>query len=220
MAENKNRLIVATRNQGKVREFARWFEQKGFTVQSLSDYDDVPEVVEDGTTFEANATKKAKTVAHYLGKTVLADDSGLNVDELNGAPGVYSARFAGEHASDADNNDKLVLELTKKMGSPRTVHTRGGSLEVLSAARFVCVLAVYDPAAQQLLTADGYLEGYIIAEASGKNGFGYDPYFYVPELGKTLAECSMDEKNKISHRSKALANLRRINEDKEWFRNG
>lgn len=195
----KDVIVVATRNQGKVKEFAHAFAPFGKRVESMFDYPDIPDVVEDGETFEENAMKKAKTVAKALRLPVLADDSGLCVDRLNGAPGVYSARYAGEHHNDADNNKKLLEELGKMREDE--------SNPLLSAAQFVCTLVLYDPDSEESITATGSVDGYITAEPRGTGGFGYDPLFYLPDLHKTMAELSVEEKQAISHRGQALKQL-------------
>ncbi|GAK43474.1 XTP/dITP diphosphatase [Paenibacillus urinalis] len=194
-------IIVATKNKGKVREFAHAFARIGKEVKSMYDYPDVPDVVEDGTTFAENAWKKAKTVGDTLGLPVLADDSGLCVDLLDGAPGVYSARYAGEGAADADNNEKLLSELeSRKLGEDT-------EQPLLSPARFVCSLVLYDPATGEKLESYGTVEGFITSETAGCGGFGYDPLFYLPSYEKTMAELSMDQKQAISHRGAALRDL-------------
>jgi XTP/dITP diphosphohydrolase len=228
-------LVIATRNAGKVREFAHRFGKLGLTVRSLADYDAMPDVVEDGDTFAANAEKKAVTIAQALGLPVLADDSGLCVDALGGAPGVYSARYAGEPSDDTANNRKLLQELQSLRLSPEASDERGepsvqrapsakgspteaGDLlaaqalaaagaRALSAARFVCALAVHDPASGETLHAEGASDGWIIDKPLGENGFGYDPLFFVPAYGKTMAQLTMEEKNAISHRAQALDRL-------------
>ncbi|GIP39156.1 hypothetical protein J31TS4_24360 [Paenibacillus sp. J31TS4] len=197
-------VVIATRNQGKVREFAEWFGRIGWTVRSLSDYEALPEIVEDGDTFEANAFKKAKTIADLLGVPVLADDSGLCVDALDGAPGVYSARYAGEGASDADNNAKLLREL-KRIGADDCAGE--GHPATYSPGRFVCVLVLYDPRDGRKLEAKGEAEGWILQEAKGAGGFGYDPLFYLPEYHRSMGELELAEKNRISHRASALRKL-------------
>lgn len=194
-------IIVATKNKGKVREFAHAFARIGKEVKSMYDYPDVHDVVEDGTTFAENAWKKAKTVGDTLGLPVLADDSGLCVDLLDGAPGVYSARYAGEGAADADNNEKLLSELeSRKLGEDT-------EQPLLSPARFVCSLVLYDPATGEKLESYGTVEGFITSETAGCGGFGYDPLFYLPSYEKTMAELSMDQKQAISHRGAALRDL-------------
>lgn len=191
-------LIVATKNKGKVREFEHAFAPLGLTVKSMFDYPDLPDVVEDGTTFAENALKKSKAVGDALGFPVLADDSGLCVDALDGKPGVYSARYAGEDASDEDNNLKLLSELEKLQQGEDTEQP------LLSTARFVCALSLYDPISGQELTAEGTVDGWITSEPSGAGGFGYDPLFYLSEYEKTMAELVLEEKHMISHRGVAL----------------
>ncbi|GIO66162.1 XTP/dITP diphosphatase [Paenibacillus sp. FSL M7-1455] len=201
MKLDQDLIIVATRNQGKVKEFEHAFAKLGKKVQSMFDYPELPEVVEDGETFADNALKKAKTVGDALGLPVLADDSGLCVDELDGRPGVYSARFAGEHATDQENNEKLLRMLEeKKMGDDT-------QQPLLSTARFVCTLVLYDPATGAHLEASGDVNGWITDEPAGCGGFGYDPLFYLPEYEKTMAELSVEEKQAISHRGAALRKL-------------
>ncbi|WP_411343547.1 XTP/dITP diphosphatase [Paenibacillus sp. WLX1005] len=194
-------VIVATKNKGKVKEFAHAFATLGFEVRSMFDYPDLPEIVEDGTTFSQNAFKKAKIVADALGVPVLADDSGLCVDRLDGEPGVYSARYAGEQATDADNNAKLLNALEQLQLGEDTEQP------LLSPARFVCSLALYDPSSHQTWTAEGTVEGWITATPSGNSGFGYDPLFYLPTEQKTMADLTMEQKQSISHRGAALRKL-------------
>lgn len=197
-------LVIATGNPGKVREFANWFQPLGWTVRSLADYDRLPDIVEDGETFADNAWIKASTIADVLRIPVLADDSGLCVDALDGAPGVYSARYSGENASDSANNAKLLSELNKLAAeaSPGDGHP-----ECLSEASFVCALVLYDPATDTKHQAEGRVPGYILKQARGNRGFGYDPLFYLPEYHCSMAELSLDEKNRISHRARALQSL-------------
>ncbi|MHA6533668.1 XTP/dITP diphosphatase [Paenibacillus sp. BAC0078] len=191
-------LIVATKNKGKVREFQHAFAPLGLEVKSMFDYPELPDVVEDGDTFAANALKKSKAVGDALGLPVLADDSGLCVDVLDGRPGVYSARYAGEEANDKENNLKLLSELEKLKQGEDT------GQPLLSTARFVCALSLYDPATGKELTAEGTVEGWITSEQAGGGGFGYDPLFYLPEYRKTMAELTLEEKQAISHRGMAL----------------
>lgn len=186
-------IIIATKNKGKAKEFTRMFEPFGLTVKTLLDYDSVGDVEETGTTFEENAILKAETVAKVLGQPVIADDSGLIVDALNGAPGVYSARYAGSEKDDEANIDKVLMELKDVPESERT-------------ARFYCALAVAIPKGKTF-TVNGACEGLILPERRGSNGFGYDPIFYVQSLRKSMAELEPEEKSKISHRGKALAKL-------------
>lgn len=199
--EQESVIIVATRNQGKVREFAHALEFLGKPVKSMYDYPEVPEIVEDGETFADNARKKAKTAGDLLGQPVLADDSGLCVDALDGEPGVYSARYAGEGAADEENNAKLLAELEKRRQGEDTQQP------LLSPARFVCHLALYDPATGRFTEASGEVEGWITSEPAGGGGFGYDPLFYLPAYEKTLAELTLEEKQAISHRGEALRKL-------------
>ncbi len=186
-----NLLVLATTNQNKVREFRQFVADFPIQVKSLADFGPLPGVIEDGQTFDANAYKKAHHYARVLGLPAIADDSGLVVEALGGAPGVYSARYAGEHASDQDNCRKLLGEL----GSEKN-----------RAARFVCVLSIAVPAGPAL-TYEASCSGTILQEARGSNGFGYDPLFYFEPLGKTFAELSMEEKNRVSHRGKVLTEL-------------
>ena len=201
MKQSGNTIIVATRNKGKVAEFSHAFEALGKQVRSMFDYPDLPDVVEDGDTFAANAFKKAKTVGDALGLPVLADDSGLCVERLDGAPGVYSARYAGEHGNDKENNLKLLNELEKLQLSEEA------EPPLLSPAQFVCALVLYDPASGKSIETQGVVEGWITADPHGEGGFGYDPLFYLPEYEKTMAELTIEEKQAISHRGRALKQL-------------
>jgi XTP/dITP diphosphohydrolase len=187
-------LIVATGNKGKLREFAELLKGVVDRVLSPADFPGFPEVEEDGDTFEANAIKKAMSAAAFTGRPVLADDSGLSVDHLHGRPGVYSARFAGEGASDADNNALLLRELA---GVPS--EQRG--------AAFHCVIALCQPDGS-CQTFDGSLPGVILEAPRGEGGFGYDPLFLVPEYGQTFSELSLEIKNRISHRGRAMQQLK------------
>lgn len=199
MAEKK-RIVLATRNQGKVREFNNLFAHVGWECVSLAEFADAPEVVEDGDTFEANAVKKAVTISTYLNLPAIGDDSGLEVDALDGRPGVYSARYAGEHATDEENWRKLLKELDGVANARRT-------------ARFRCTLALVEPGAEPII-ATGACEGVIAREPRGSNGFGYDPVFFVPARQKMMAELAPEEKNAISHRAEAMRNLLAIIEGK------
>lgn len=183
-------IVIASKNKGKVAEFEKAFQKLGIKVVSLAEYPGVPDAVEDGETFLENALIKAEFYAKYTHKPCLADDSGLEVDALSGAPGVYSARYAGKHASDAENNARLLREL-------KLVRGEG------SAARFCCALAFVDGKGGQA-TSQGRCEGHILSEPAGSGGFGYDPLFFVDELKKSMAELSIGEKNAVSHRGKAL----------------
>lgn len=197
-------LLVATRNHGKTTEFREAFRELGVTVKDLGDVEGIPHIEETGTTFAENAYIKAKTVADIVGLPVLADDSGLCVDVLKGAPGVYSARYAGEEASDADNNAKLLREI-KAAAQVDPIDDK--QPEVLSAARFVSSLVLYDPQDGSRLTAEGTVEGFILPEPRGTGGFGYDPLFWLPSFGRSMAELTVEEKNAISHRGQALKKL-------------
>ncbi|WP_096202769.1 XTP/dITP diphosphatase [Bacillus sp. FJAT-45350] len=186
-------IIIATKNKGKVREFEALFSEKGITIQSLLDYPDVPDVIEDGETFAENAAKKAETIAKHFQKMVISDDSGLIVDALDGRPGVYSARYAGIEKDDEKNYQKVLEELS---GVPTERRT----------ARFHCSLAVASPNKETVIV-DGTCEGIITETPVGENGFGYDPIMYISELNKTMAQLSQEEKNQISHRKAALKKL-------------
>lgn len=189
-------IVLATRNKGKIKEFRELFTPMGIEVLSVDEVSQVPEVEEDGDTFAANAIKKAETISQAIGMPALADDSGLEVDALQGQPGVLSARFAGIHATDEENNRKLIGMLENIPLEKRT-------------ARFVCVLAFAIPG-QKTITAQGVCEGLILTEPKGNGGFGYDPYFYVPQRKQTMAQLSPVEKNKISHRGQALLKLEKV----------
>lgn len=166
----------------------------GVAIRSLEEYPDLPEIVEDGTSFLENALKKARTVAEFTGEIALADDSGLEVDALNGAPGIYSSRYAGDGANDADNIRKLLADLK---GVPPA--ERG--------AAFRCALVLCRPNGHYE-AFDGRWAGTITEEPAGEGGFGYDPVFFLPELGVTVAQLSRDVKNRLSHRAQAFAKLR------------
>ena len=187
-------ILIATKNEGKTKEFRQFFAQLGYKVENLNAYPELPDVAETGLTFEENARLKAETIAELTGKMVLADDSGLKVDVLGGMPGVWSARFSGPDATDASNNAKLLHELAMVFEQKDR------------SAQFHCTLVMAAPGAQSLVVEADW-EGYIATAPQGENGFGYDPLFLVGESGKTSAELSLDEKNKISHRAKALEKL-------------
>ncbi|MEX1029554.1 MAG: non-canonical purine NTP pyrophosphatase [Paenibacillaceae bacterium] len=211
MLNSSAKLVIATTNKGKLKEFVQRLEGMDKEIYSLSDFIDVPSVVEDGHTFIENAEKKARIIGNALNMISLADDSGLSVDALDGQPGVYSARYAGEHASDQDNVDKLLRELHLlhaagySEGPVKPLHPLGYKL--LSPAHFACALVLYDPSSDKLIRVEGTCSGWIIDHPCGDNGFGYDPIFYLPEFGRTAAELSIAEKQKISHRGKALDRL-------------
>jgi len=186
-------IVVATQNKGKIAEIVLALSQLPVKVLALSDFGPIPEAVENGASFMENALLKARHYARFTNKACLADDSGLEVDALQGAPGIYSARFAGDAADDAANNQKLLAELTNCRAEERT-------------ARFRCVLAFVDTDGSAM-TTDGVCEGCISEEMRGAGGFGYDCLFYVPQLGKTMAELSKSEKNAMSHRGRALSHM-------------
>lgn len=187
-------LLVATSNSGKLREVRAVLEEFSVRVAALDDFPTWPAPIEDADTFEGNAKLKALHYAKLSGVLTLADDSGLEVDALNLAPGVRSARYAGPECDDAANNAKLLKALADVSPEQRT-------------ARFRCVLALAKPAGVRA-TAAGTLEGMIIDEARGDNGFGYDPHFFVPAEGLTTAQMAPLQKNRISHRGQALAAIR------------
>lgn len=190
------KIIVATKNQGKVREMISAFKDLDVELHSLSEFGALPDAVEDGTTFAENALKKASFYAKETSCACLADDSGLEIDVLDGAPGIYSARFAGYHADDAANNRKMVDELAKK--------------DVTSSrAHYVCALAFVDTDGS-VLECEGRCTGQIRNFAKGDGGFGYDPYFYLPQLDKTMAQITLAEKNAVSHRGAALQNMENL----------
>jgi len=197
-------IVVATGNPGKVREIGAVLVGLPVEVLALSDLAPMPEPVEDGATFEANARTKARYYARATGLWCLADDSGLVVDPLDGRPGIHSARYAADEcgpgadrgAIDAANNTKLLRELEGVGDERRT-------------ARFVCHLALAD-SHDVLLETSGVIEGHIAHAPAGENGFGYDPLFYVPELGCTTAQLPPERKNEVSHRGKAVRAFRRL----------
>ncbi len=190
------RVVAATCNPGKLREIRSILAPLGLELLSLDDFPGIPEIVEDGATFRENAVKKATEVARLTGEMAVADDSGLSVDALQGRPGVYSSRYAGEKATDEDRCRKLLAEMA---GVP------AGSRQ----ARFVCAIAVAEPSGKTE-AAEGECRGEIAFSPRGDQGFGYDPVFFLPEYGKTMAELPPEVKNRISHRAKALEKLKEI----------
>ncbi|WP_434074714.1 XTP/dITP diphosphatase [Moorella naiadis (nom. illeg.)] len=188
-----NKLVIATKNAGKGEEFRELLEVLGVEIETLADFPGFSLPPETGSTFADNALFKARMTASLTGLSALGDDSGLEVDYLQGAPGIYSARFAGEPTNDGRNNAKLLRLLE---GVPREKRT----------ARFRCVLALVTADGDTYL-AEGTLEGLITTEPQGHQGFGYDPLFYLPEYGQTLAELGAEIKNKLSHRARAVKNL-------------
>lgn len=195
-------ILIATKNKGKVKEFKSLFNKHHIEIQSLHDLNkNIPDVEETGTTFKENARLKAEEIAKLLNCPVIADDSGLVIDALDGRPGVYSARYAGEQATDEKNNKKVLDELKDVPASERK-------------ARFVCILALAQPGKETIFT-EGYCEGEIAFSPKGTNGFGYDPIFIPQGYSVTLAELSNEEKNKISHRFHALQLLEDVIIDKK-----
>ena len=188
------KLVLASNNQGKINELSRMLAELDIEVLPMSDFD-IPSPEETGTTFVENAILKARYVSEKTGLPALADDSGLSVDALEGAPGVYSARFAGEDATDSDNNQKLL--------SAMRVHQEHRS------AHFHCVLAFFRTASDPTpIICDGTWHGEILHKPLGEDGFGYDPLFWVPETHTSSAQLSPEQKNKLSHRAKALAEFK------------
>ena len=185
-------LVIATRNKGKCAEIRELLEGYPVTIKDLTDFGPIPAVVEDGLSFDENAYKKASFTARVLGLPALADDSGLVVAALGGAPGVVSARYAGPGASDAERCRRVLAEMVGKTDR---------------RAAFECVISVAVPTGAAL-TYEGRCEGLITEEPAGENGFGYDPIFYYPPLKKTFAQLSREQKSRVSHRGKALAELR------------
>ena len=185
-------VVIATKNKGKAKDFEALFQPLGFEVVTMFDVAPDMEIEETGTTFEENAVLKAETLAKELNMIVIADDSGLAVDALDGAPGVYSARYAGDH----DDEANIVKVLEKLAGVPEEKRT----------ARFMCALAIAGPK-MDTTTVFGTCEGVILEEKRGTNGFGYDPIFFVPELGRAMAELTPEEKGAISHRGNAIRKL-------------
>ena len=185
-------LVLATTNKNKIKEFKEILKDFALDIKSLDEFGPIPEIIEDGETFDDNAYKKAYQTARILGLPTIADDSGLEVEALDGAPGVYSARYAGEDATDADNCKKLLQELDGKENRN---------------ANFTCVISIATPGGPAL-TYEAKCHGTILKEKRGTSGFGYDPLFYFEEFNKTFAELSPEEKNKVSHRGKALEEMK------------
>lgn len=185
-------LVLATTNKNKVKEFREILHDFPVEIRSLADFGPIPECIEDGETFDDNAYKKALHTAKILGLPAIADDSGLEVEALAGAPGVYSARYAGESATDQENCQKLLQEMEGQENRK---------------AAFKCVLSLAVPSGPAL-TYEGSCQGTILEESRGESGFGYDPLFFYEPLNKSFAECNMEEKNQVSHRGRALAEMR------------
>lgn len=188
----KTPIVLATRNRGKIREFRALLADFGVDIKGLEDFGPIPAVEEDGKTFEDNAYKKAHFTARTLGFPAMADDSGLVVEALGGMPGVTSARYAGEEATDEENNRKLLRAMEGKTDR---------------RAAFQCIIAIAVPRGPALIY-EGRCDGEITRESKGKNGFGYDPVFFYPPLKKTFSQMSQEEKNRVSHRGKAMAELK------------
>lgn len=189
-------IIIATKNKGKVREFEAMLAPLGYQIQSLLDFPNSIDVEETGQTFEENAILKAEAISKEYQLMTIADDSGLEIDFLNGEPGVFSARYTGPEKDDQANIDKVLEKLENvEMGKRQ--------------ARFVCALAISIPG-KQTQTVIGTCEGYIAKERKGQGGFGYDPIFRIDKTGKTMAELSKEDKNKISHRADALRKIKEL----------
>lgn len=186
-------IIIATKNEGKAKEFKKLFNRYGYQIKTLLDFPEIEDVPETGSTFTENAYQKASAISKKLNTIVLADDSGIEVDALDGKPGIYSARFSGEHGNDAANNKRLLSELEGLPAEERK-------------ANFHCSLVMLGPD-REPLSVEGNVYGRILKEEQGAHGFGYDPLFYMEDLDKTMAELTSEEKNAISHRAKALAKL-------------
>lgn len=191
-------VIIATKNRGKAKEFEELFTRYGLDVLTLLDLEEAPDIEETGSTFEENAILKAEGIAAVTNSIVIGDDSGLIIDALDGRPGVFSARYAGEDKDDEANNDKVLEELKNVPVRDRT-------------ARFYCALAIAGPKIKTAVVS-GTCEGSILHERRGTNGFGYDPIFYVERKEKAMAELSSAEKNQISHRADALKKLEALAE--------
>lgn len=194
-------LLVATRNPGKIKEFQELLTELDYTVVSLEQFPDIPDVAETGTTFAENALIKSRFYHAHTGMLALSDDSGLAVDALGGAPGVYSARYAGPHADDRQRYEKLLRELQDLPDEQRT-------------ARFICTIALTCREFEEVFT--GISEGIILRAPRGEGGFGYDPIFQYPPLSKTFAELSRAEKAQVSHRGRALAQVREFLSRQPW----
>ncbi len=187
-----NIIILATRNKNKTKEIKQLLKNQDVVIKDLDDFGPIPEIEEDGTSFDENAYKKASFVSRILGYPAMADDSGLVVEALNKEPGIYSARYAGDSATDKENCEKLIKKLKGEKNRK---------------AAFECVISIAVPTGAAL-TYEGRCEGVILEEPAGENGFGYDPYFYYPEFKKTFAEVSMEEKSRVSHRGRALMEIK------------
>jgi len=190
--QDKITIVIATRNKGKKSEISDMLKDFPIDIKGLDDFGPIPDVEEDGDTFDENAYKKASFTARVLGFPALADDSGLSVEALDGAPGVLSARYAGENATDEQRYQKLLQEMKGKTNRK---------------AKFECVISIAVPAGPAL-TYEAHCEGLIADQPAGSNGFGYDPVFYYPPLNKTFGELTIEEKSHVSHRGKALGEFK------------
>ncbi len=191
------KIIIGSGNKNKIKEIKDFFADLKLDFVGLPEDIDLPPVVEDGSSYRENALKKARQRSEELQQTVLADDSGLSVDYLDGAPGIYSARFGGEESSDEEKYLKIISLLKESSESERK-------------AAFVSAVALVDPQKGEEIVVEGRVEGKITLDPSGENGFGYDPIFCLPEYGKTMAQLSPEEKNNISHRAKALRKMKEV----------
>ena len=185
-------IVLSSRNRKKTQEVSEILGSVGFTVIPVTDFPDVPDVEEDGLTFAENAAKKASQVAVHLNQWVIGEDSGLIVDALNGAPGIYSARYSGAGATDEKNNAKLIAELA-------------GVAEDKRGAGYICSVALSNPAGEIRIACEGTCRGRILSEANGTGGFGYDPYFLIPEYHMTFGQLSSVVKHRLSHRARAFS---------------
>ena len=185
-------IVLASRNKKKTREVSEILAAVGFSVIPVTDFPDIPEVEEDGQTFAENAAKKATQVARQLNQWVIGEDSGLIVDALNGAPGIYSARYSGVDATDERNNAKLIAELATISDDKR-------------GAGYICSVALSNPQGKIRIACEGTCRGRILREANGEGGFGYDPYFLIPEYHLTFGQLSSVVKHRLSHRARAFA---------------
>lgn len=200
------RLFLASRNAGKLREFSQAALARGIQVDRLPGIERWPAPLEDGETFEANARKKAASYSNLADGLIFADDSGIAVDALDGRPGVVSARFAGPEATDADNNAKLLDELRRAIGPDALDAGAVPAAKGAASAHYVCVIALAERG-QVLTVTEGRADGIIIASPRGTGGFGYDPHFFFPPLGKTFAELDPEAKFAVSHRGEAFRKL-------------
>lgn len=198
----KQIIVLATTNKGKKKEFQKLLKNSPVEIKNLSDFGPIPEIIEDGETFDDNAYKKASLTARFLGYPAMADDSGLCVDALDGAPGVYSARYAGENATDEDNVKKLLKDMEGKTNRN---------------AGFKCIISIAVPTGAAL-TYEGECRGVLTTEPQGDNGFGYDPLFFFPEFNKTFAQLTPEEKGQVSHRGLALKQVtKEMNKIIDWL---